>query len=164
MERRALILACGNPQRGDDGVGSHVADALLAGFCDAETKVHSHQQWLPEMAEAISEADLVIFVDASTELAPGEVSSRALRPAAAKAEAFTHSMRPAGLLELAGQLYGKTPEAAYLVTIGGESFELSEQLSETVRHAVPVAIDHVKAILSGVSVPQAKPHSPKSKA
>jgi hypothetical protein len=40
----------------------------VTGFCDGETEVHSQQQWLPEMAETISKADLVIFVDASREI------------------------------------------------------------------------------------------------
>lgn len=154
MKNRALILTCGNPHRGDDGVAGEVAKALLAGFCDAETKVHSDQQWLPEMAEWISEAGLVIFVDASAEMAPGEVRSQEVTAHAASPQAFTHSMTPAGLLALAKRLYGKTPESAYLVTIGGDSFALSEELSEVVRHAIPVALDLVKAILSGVSVPR----------
>ena len=155
MQNRALILTCGNPQRGDDGVAGEVAKALLAGFCDAETTVHCHQQWVPEMAEWISEAELVIFVDASAELKPGEVRSQEVRARAVSPEAFTHSMTPAGLLALAQQLYGSAPGAAYLVTIGGDSFALSEELSDVVRHAVPLALDQVKAILSGVSVPRA---------
>jgi len=154
MQNRALILTCGNPQRGDDGVAGEVAKALLVGFCDAETKVCCHLQWVPEMAEWISEAGLVIFVDASAELKPGEVRSQEVKARAISPEAFTHSMTPAGLLALARQLYGNAPDTAYLVTIGGDSFALSEELSEVARHAVPVALDQVKAILSGVSVPR----------
>jgi hypothetical protein len=55
---------------------------------------------------------------------------------------------------MARDLYGTLPQEAFLVSMGGESFELSNQLSERVRHAVPLALDVVKAILSGVSVPQ----------
>ena len=156
MEKRALVLTCGNPQRGDDGVAAQVADALRSGFCDAETTVRSGQQWLPEMAELISEAELVIFVDASLDLKPGEVRSEELKARPTSPHAFTHSMTPAGLLSLSKQLYGRAPNSAFLVTIGGESFELSEELSEVARHAIPDALGQIKAILSGVSVP---PHT-----
>lgn len=156
MEKRALVLTCGNPQRGDDGVAGQVADALRSGFCDAETTVRSDQQWLPEMAELISEAELVIFVDASSELKPGEVRSEEVKARPASPQAFTHSMTPAGLLSLSKRLYGKAPKSAFLVTIGGDSFELSEELSEVARHAIPDALGQIKAILSGVSVP---PHT-----
>ena len=130
-----------------------VANSLLAGFCDAETRVCCHQQWVPEMAEPISETELVIFVDASAELEPGAVRSQEVKACAGSPQAFTHSMNPAALIALAGQLYGHVPSTAYLVTVGGESFELSEELSDTARRAIPVALDQIKAILSGVSVP-----------
>ncbi len=158
VEKRALVLTCGNPQRGDDGVAEKVAEALLAGFCDAETKVQCQQQWVPELAESISEAELVIFVDASAELKPGEVRSQGVKACATSPQSFTHSMTPAGLLALAKQLYGNAPTAAYLVTIGGDSFELSEELTDVVWHAIPVALDQIKAILSGVSVPRETGH------
>ncbi len=160
MKRRALVLTCGNPQRGDDGVAEQVAKALLAGFCDVDTKVRCAQQWLPEMAEAISEVGIVVFIDASAELPPGEVHSHSVQPCATSPQSFTHSMSPGTLLALAKQLYGNAPGSAYLVTIGGESFELSEELTETARHAIPLALDQVKALLSGVSLPhpEAQPH------
>jgi hydrogenase maturation protease len=152
---RALVLACGNPLRGDDAVALHVAKALVTGFCDKETLVYSQHQWLPEMAEIISEVSLVIFVDASVELPAGEVATRRLQSgdSIGPPQVMTHGMTPATLLAMARELYGKLPDEAYLVSIGCESFELSNQLSESVRHAVPVALDHVKAILSGVSFP-----------
>lgn len=153
---RALVLACGNPLRGDDAVALHVAKALVTGFCDEDTLVYSQHQWLPEMAETISEVSLVIFVDASAELAPGEVATRKLRPrdSIGTPQVMTHGMSPATLLAMSHELYGKLPDEAYLISIGCQSFDLSDQLSESVRHAVPVALDHVKAILSGVSFPE----------
>ena len=61
---RALILTCSNSSRGDDGVGLQIAHSLAIGICDPDTEFYSQQQWTPELAEAISRADLVIFVDA----------------------------------------------------------------------------------------------------
>lgn len=154
--KRALVLACGNPLRGDDAVALHVAKALVTGFCDEDTLVYSQHQWLPEMAETISESELVIFVDASEEIAAGEVCTRTVVPVAAVPHPMTHSVSPAALLAMARDLYGRLPKDTYLVSIGGESFGLSEKLSDRVRHAVPVALDHVKAILSGVSFPESQ--------
>ena len=151
---RALVLACGNSQRGDDGAGLEVANSLRSGFCDPATEVLSHQQWMPELAEPISEAELVIFVDASAELPPGDVACRKLRPARHSPQNITHQTSPESLLWLARELYGKHPEYAYLVTIGGASFDLSEKLSDPVRHAIPHAVERVKALLSGVTVPE----------
>jgi hydrogenase maturation protease len=154
--KRALVLACGNPLRGDDAVALHIAKALVTGFCDEDTLVYSQHQWLPEMAETISEVAMVIFVDASIEIPAGEVAIQHLtsgQPVAGP-QVMTHEMNPLTLLAMSRELYGKVPDEAFLVSVGGASFELSNQLSESARHAVPVALDHVKAILSGVSFPE----------
>lgn len=152
--KRGLVLACGNPFRGDDAAAIRVAESLSCGYCDAETEIRTEVQWLPEMAEQISEAALVIFVDASTEIPAGAVCVRLLTPAEPPRQALTHATSPESLLLLARELYHAQPKEAYLVSIGGESFAQSNQLTERVRRAVPLALDRVKAILSGVSVPR----------
>lgn len=55
-------------------------------------------------------------------------------------------MNPERLLALARDDSGATPEEAFQITLG-VSFEHSNQLSEPARHAVPLALDQVKAIL-----------------
>ena len=77
---RALILACGNSLRGDDAVSLHVAQELRAGLCEPETVIQASTQWAPELAEPISEAELVIFVDASAVLATGAVQGKRIAP------------------------------------------------------------------------------------
>lgn len=151
---RALVLARGNPQRGDDAAGLEVANGLRSGLCDPATEVFSHQQWMPELAEQISKAELVIFVDASADLPPGTIACQKLQPAPHSPRSITHQTSPESLLRLARELYGQHPADAYLVTIGGASFELSEKLSDTVRHAIPHAVERIKALLSGVTVPE----------
>jgi hydrogenase maturation protease len=151
---RALVLACGNPQRGDDGAALHIADCLRSGLCDPETNIHSQQQWTPELAEQISEAEIVIFVDAAAGLPPGEIACRTLQPRQHTPTSITHHTSPESLLWLARELYGKRPPRAYLVTVGGASFDLSEELSDPVSHAIPLASDHIKALLSGVTIPE----------
>jgi hydrogenase maturation protease len=150
---RALVLACGNPQRGDDSAALHIADCLRSGLSDAETEIQSQQQWTPELAEPISKAEIVIFVDAAASMSPGEVACRPLQATRHILTSITHHTSPESLLWLAGELYGRHPPRAYLVTVGGVSFELSEELSEPVRHAIPHAADRIKALLSGVMAP-----------
>ncbi|MGB7847311.1 MAG: hydrogenase maturation protease [Candidatus Acidiferrum sp.] len=158
--KRALVLACGNPQRGDDSAALHIADSLRCGISDAETEIHSQQQWTPELAERISKAEVVIFVDAAAGMPPGEVACKPLQPAQHASRSITHHTSPESLLWLAGELYGKHPALAYLVTVGGISFDLTEELSEPVRHAIPRAADRIKALLSGVQAPES-PQTPR---
>ncbi len=150
---RALILACGNSLRGDDAAALHVARELRSGLCEPETAIHSSTQWTPELAESISEAEVVIFVDASAVLPPGAVQTRKISPIPDAPGSFSHRSSPAGLLALAQHLYKLVPSRAFLVTIGAQSFELSEELSEPVRLAIPEVIEQIKAILSGTSLP-----------
>lgn len=150
---RALVLACGNSLRGDDGAALHIARELQQGGCEPETLIYFDQQWTPELAEAISEAELAIFVDASRALAPGEIACQRLNPIYKSTASSSHQTTPASLLGLAEELYKAHPVQAFLVTIGGSSFELSEELSEPVRKAIPEAVESIKALLSGVTLP-----------
>jgi hydrogenase maturation protease len=159
---RALILACGNSLRGDDAVALHVARELRAGLCEPETVIQATTQWAPEEAEPISEAELVIFVDASAVLQAGEVQCKRISPKPDAPNRFSHSSSPEGLLVLAKQLYGEVPSSAFLITIGAQSFEFSEELSESVKLAIPEALAQIKAILSGVSLPSEEPRAQSS--
>jgi hydrogenase maturation protease len=156
---RALVLACGNPLRGDDGIAVVLAHYLRVEFCEPETVIQSLPQWTPELAESISQSDIVLFLDASATLQPGNVQLKNVRAAGEFSSSLTHSLSPETLLGLAAQLYSSAPERAYLLTIGGESFDQADQLSATVRSAIPHALNLIKAALSGVSVPETARHS-----
>ena len=150
---QSIILACGNPLRGDDGVALRVVCNLQDSYADPETEICCAQQWTPELAESISKSQLAIFVDASAAIPPGEIR---LQPVSDRHEPpglTTHSLSPAGLLELSFELFQKVPERAFLLTIGGVSFDHGDQLSEPVQKAVPAACNQLKALLSGVSLP-----------
>lgn len=151
---RALILACGNVIRGDDGVAPFIARYLASNFCDPQTEIISSAQWTPELAEIISQSELVIFLDSSAVLPPGEVHTERVKVGASHPGRLTHSVNPGELLALAMGLYGRAPEDAYLLTIGGQSFEHEEKFSEPVRLSIPDAITQIKALLSGVSQPE----------
>jgi hydrogenase maturation protease len=150
----ALVLACGNPLRGDDGVAVVLARYFRAEFCEPETDIQSSQQWTPDLAEQISQSDIVLFLDASATLPPGKVQFKRVELAREFSCSMTHTMSPEALLALAVELHSRRPERAFLLTIGGESFDHADRLSEPVHSAMPVAMDLSKATLSGVSLPE----------
>jgi len=149
---RALVLACGNSQRGDDGVALEVLDYLREGLCDPAAEFISQQQWTPELVEPISKADIVIFVDAAVGTPPGSISCRQVQPGPSALLGSTHHTSPESLLLLAEGLYGKRPARAFLVTIAGAAFGLQEALSDPVRRAIPRTGERIKALLSGVTM------------
>jgi hydrogenase maturation protease len=142
-----LIIGYGNPLCGDDGVGWAVIDALQEVVPDGSAvAVH---QLTPELAEPVSQARVVIFVDAAVEGEPGELACFALEGDAGWQPALhgSHLTTPDALLAMALDLFGRRPPA-YMVTIAGESFELSESLTPTVEAAATKAIDRVLELVT----------------
>jgi hydrogenase maturation protease len=145
---RAVILACGNPLRSDDGVALHIAHLVQSTLRGADVEFCCAQQWTPEMAESISRSGLAIFVDASASLAAGELQCREVCAPEEELGVTTHNCSPEELLALAQQLYRGAPRHAFLVTIGGKSFEHGEHLSEIVRRAMPAACQRIEELLA----------------
>ncbi len=146
---QSLVLACGNPLRGDDGVGWKIAEQLVNNPRFESVNVVVSQQFLPEHAELLSGADLVVFVDCSTLAPHGEVCVEPVEPATKMPRIFTHHLDPASLLRLAADLYGRLPSRAMLVAVGGEEFEMVEELSACVAAAVPRAVEAIFNELQG---------------
>jgi hydrogenase maturation protease len=109
--------------------------------------VVSCHQLTPELAEHLSAVDLAVFVDATVGVPPGNVAVVRLGAGAAGQRALVHHVDPAQLLALAGDLYGRAPEA-FLVTVGAASTELGVGLSQPVAAAVPNAVAAIQALLT----------------
>jgi hydrogenase maturation protease len=156
---RALLFACGNTFRGDDGVGWCIGCAVeqqleLAGLIVVRTR-----QLLPEHAEAVSAADVVVFVDCSAVAAAGTVSTIPIEPSECLPRVLTHHLDPTVLLRLSRDLYARTPARAVAITVGGESFDWTDRLSRRVKSAVPEAIEAVRLALLGVPVAEPALHA-----
>jgi len=140
-----LIIGYGNPMRSDDGIGWCVAERLSAELASqsgaSEIAVLQVHQLTPELAEKISQAELVIFVDAIPGEFPGEWTCWEVRPDAENA-AFTHSASPASLLALARTLYGAAPKA-YFFAMCGESFDHGDRLSSAIEAGLPGLISEI---------------------
>lgn len=136
-----LVVAWGNPLREDDGVAWHVLEGLRLlkprpGLPPLHLR-HAHQL-APEMAESVSKAQGVVFIDARRDGTPGEVRCEEITPSAGS-NPLAHSLSPQELLLYAQQLYGRAPRAVVL-SIAGERFGMGEELSPVVRRALPRAI------------------------
>ena len=148
---RLLIIGYGNPLRGDDAVGWLAAERLQelvqSPVQDPEVshtriavEVLAVHQLTPELMDPISRADRVIFMDAAADGDPGTIHRRKLMPAkvgqaAMAAASFTHQADPAALLAGARSLFGHAPQA-WLVTVTGANFELTDELSVPVAKAL----------------------------
>ena len=133
-----LILACGNTLREDDGVGPWLAQWGEERFRgETRVRVVSTQQWTPELAEDISKAESVIFVDCATNASPGSVRLIAVEPGEEALGIATHHLEASQLLSLSKELYGAVPRSSLLLTIGAGSLELREGFSQAVQAALP---------------------------
>ena len=144
---RLLVLAYGNPLRGDDGVAWHIAQALGKMLRDPSTEIAILHQLTPELAETVSKADAVIFLDAVADTLPGLISLESVDAAPPDSVAFTHILTPSTLLALARALYRKAPARALLLTVGGGSFDFADGLSDPVRRAVPQAVKKIVELI-----------------
>jgi hydrogenase maturation protease len=142
-----LVVCFGNPLRADDGVAWRVAGLLEERLGGHPVQVIACQQLTPELAEPISHVELVVFVDASLEAAPGVVTCEAVSPGAPAAWTFSHGFDPSALLSCAERLYGTCPRAL-IVTVGGQSFELGEGLSAAAEAAVPTVLSRIEALVT----------------
>lgn len=155
-QTRCLILACGNTLREDDGIGpwlSAWAEERFAG--EPRVRVVARQQWTPELAQDVAEAQAVIFVDCATDLAAGKVRvTDVVAAEAARSALATHHLGAAELLALSKELYGATPRSSLLLTVGAGSLELREGFSEVVKAALPAACAQLeKAVMGTLATP-----------
>ena len=142
---RVLVIGIGNPLRSDDGLGWAVAEQLSA-RADANLQVVKVHQLTPELAEAISEVDLAIIVDAGAHSTPGTLTCDPVSVSDADLR-FSHDVTPGTLIQLAKTLYGKSPKA-HLLCVTGKTFEHGESLSPEMTAAIPQVIARVRELMA----------------
>jgi hydrogenase maturation protease len=149
--RGTLVIGYGNPLRGDDGIGWHVIQALEARPASGEREgaaldLLACHQLLPELAEPISKASHVIFIDARVDGVPGAVIEEPLEPSSTAATSLTHDFDAPTLLALARVLYGHCPPAT-LLSIPAASFDYTDKLSPPVQEALPTIIQRARELV-----------------
>jgi hydrogenase maturation protease len=144
---RTLIIGIGNPLRGDDGLGWRAlemlerhTEALGARASRPPFETVVCHQLTPELAEPISRAAQVIFIDACVGSPPGKIRVDHLAADSAVG-GFTHRLDPQGLMNYCRELYGTCPEA-WTISMTGAEYGYSEGLSAAVesRLAALVAV------------------------
>lgn len=150
MTQGVLVVGYGNALRSDDGLGWHVAERLADDPRLAGATVLRRHQLTPELALDISEATLLVLVDASHEPATGEITVERLEPAidtGTSGTSWSHHLTPATLVELARELYGRAPDV-FVVGCGVASVEMGDELSPAVRDALPRVVDAVADLVA----------------
>ncbi len=138
-----LIIGYGNPLRGDDGFGWHLARRLQKKSHDAEIEIIACQQLTPDLAEKISRARDVIFADASNEPQTEEIALRKLTDEQAASNDFSHHLNPPTLLKMTRLLYDAKPRAAFLVTAPAHELGYGEHLSPQMTDALDKACTRI---------------------
>lgn len=143
-ESPVLLIGYGNEVRRDDALGPSVARAV--GQLDfAWLRVLTPQQLTPDLAEAVSRARAVVFVDATLNAPPGAIQIGPLA-AAALDEPLGHLTSPRSLLALAGAVFDRTPPA-WMVTVGVQELGVGEGLSPAVARSVPEVVETVRSLV-----------------
>lgn len=140
-----LVIACGNPLRGDDAVGPAAAD-IVTSWQTPGVKVLSVHQLVPELIEEMKQVQRVLFIDARVSAEDGAYEHRVLQPKASR-RFFGHCETPANLLAILRELDGHAPKAS-LVTISAHSFDHGEGITARARTHLNAALDCIHAYLA----------------
>jgi len=169
LETEFLVIGYGNSLRGDDGVGPRVAEAVgqlrLPGvrtlICPLLT---------PELADPISRAAKVIFVDAEIVQGSGfkvpgsgipnpepvtpnseRLCWRKLEPNDTS-QLMAHAADPRTMLALARDVFGRVPEAWWL-TIPAVDLGFHEEFSDPVQRSFEDAVEMLRLFCAGMAKP-----------
>ncbi|MCM2295424.1 hydrogenase maturation protease [Rhodoferax sp.] len=140
-----LVLAWGNPSRGDDALGplclAALREQLPDGLQDQVEFLEDYQLQIEHALDLVGRAR-VLFIDASLNC-PAPFERSALR-ASQDASLTTHALSPQALLQVYQDVQGTAPPPCTLLAIRGEQFELGAPPS-------PAALAHLKSALAWAS-------------
>jgi hydrogenase maturation protease len=148
---RLVILACGNPSRGDDALGPLLLErvAALPSASSLAPVLITDFQLQVEHAADLDGVGLALFVDASVAAAPPFRLSR-LQPAK-EVGYTTHALSPASVLAVFRQVYGRDAPPSFQLAVRGERFELGEALSPAAAANLEQAVELVDKLLADPS-------------
>jgi hydrogenase maturation protease len=144
LQWNLLIIGYGNTLRSDDGVGPRVADAIAEMHWPGVETIHA-ALLAPELADPVSHARTVVFVDAAADRPdqPREVRLQPLEPAESS-QIMAHAADPRTMLALSRDVFGHVPHAWWL-TIPAEKMEFSEELTPVAARGCGEAVALIRA-------------------
>lgn len=129
-----LLIAIGNPLRGDDGVGPFLVEHLqMPGL-----RIRTVHQLTPDLATELVGAQRVLFVDAWQAPAGARPCRRRVAAAGDGAAVESHRLEPAQLLQVAELLFGAVVRAQELL-VPAFAFPHGEQFSAALLRQLPAA-------------------------
>jgi Ni,Fe-hydrogenase maturation factor len=135
-----LLIACGNPLRGDDGVAHEVLRRVGDGIGRELRFVH---QLVPELAEEIAGFARVVFVDADVASVSPVIEAVCVTIAGSP---LTHAAIPAEIVALARGLFGFEGEA-FVCRIPAHDFSVGQGLSPHERDTADEAAKQLNRFL-----------------
>lgn len=155
-----VILACGNPSRGDDALGPMLLEQLqtwleAAGLAENFELIGDFQLQI-EHALDLSGRRLALFIDAGHETPAPFV----FRPVAAsdRTGASTHALLPESVLAVLPRISGEAPPPAFVLCVRGESFALGEGLSPAAARHADAAFELLKELVRAASADHWQDH------
>ena len=156
---RTLVIAVGNPSRGDDAAGPLLAERLSSWLSDQDhdpdgadphhLTVLCDQQLMVEHAYDLRDRDRVLFIDAAARQG-APVHWQRVEASASGPAISSHQCTPSQLLHLCAHTLQIPPPDAWLLSLRGEGFELGSPVSAAMQAAMDQAWD---AILAWVTTP-----------
>ncbi len=134
--RPVLVLAVGNPSRGDDALGPMLAERLAALDLPGVEVLTDFQLQVEHALDLIGRS-AVVFVDASAD-GPAPYSWLGVR-ARADGSVTTHALSPDAVLGCYRRVVGDPPSALVLA-IRGNAFELGAPLTDAARANLDCAV------------------------
>jgi hydrogenase maturation protease len=155
-----VIIGYGNPLRRDDSIGLRVVTEV-ARWGLPNVRSLTSQQLTPELAEALAEAEVAIFVDARHSADPEEVTVVSLQPNApgTPQSPFSspgHTSHPSALLALTQVVYGHVPQA-WWVQVPAADFGIGEQTSAIAEQGISDALEKIETLIRTHSHPHLTP-------
>jgi hydrogenase maturation protease len=123
-----LVLAVGNPSRGDDAIGPALAARLEAADLPGVEVITEFQLQVENALDLVGR-ERVIFIDAGSGT-PAPFERRRVHSAADFLHT-SHALAPEAVLATYRRVTGENPPEAWLLCVRGESFDLGERLSAT---------------------------------
>jgi len=146
--RRVVVLACGEPERGDDAAALRAIERLPATALEA-AEIRRCRSLGPDDLLEVGPDEACLLVDAAVGVAPGQVVGGPLeslaRPAPDAAIPRSSHLVPVEEAVRLAAILGPGLPAGSFVGIGGGSFGLGEGLSAAVEEALPTFVDAIAA-------------------
>ncbi|NJO16840.1 MAG: hydrogenase maturation protease [Thioploca sp.] len=149
--KQLVILAYGNPSRGDDALGPHLLHEMEI-LCQSKENIEFIEDFQLQVEHVLDleKGNLILFIDASISCPP---PFEFIQLQAKQDITYTsHALHPSAVLYAYQQVYHQSPPPAFLLTVRGETFELGEPLSQAATLHLADTFEFVKQLCQVIDV------------